>query len=81
MSVEMKINWTHLTGLRGRRYLKKKKKINLTNEPGKFRVSQVNRNIRICISYKRSGTGCLKLLEENNLCVCMRNVCEMCQGM
>lgn len=41
---------------------------------GKFQVSQVNRNIRICISYKCSSAGCLKLLEENNL-VCMHEEC------
>jgi len=36
-------------------------------------VSQVNGNIRICISYKCSSAGCLKLLQESNLCVCARN--------
>lgn len=33
-------------------------------------MSQVYRNIRICISYKCSSAECLKLLEENNLWVC-----------
>lgn len=32
-------------------------------------MSQVNRDIRICISYKCSSAECLKLLEESNLWV------------